>query len=379
MLPVKICGNIPAVMSIASQKERIAVLTGGGDCPGLNAAIGGVVLSAGGLYDVVGIRGGFNGLMGKGEYRPLSPDDVIDSMSAGGTILGSSSKGLFSSKIGTGQDRRIPTEVMSEAVSTIKSLGIRALVVIGGDGSLGTAMQFGDYGVDVVGMPKTIDNDVHGTDRSIGFRSEVDFIAEMLDRLRSTAHSMERILVAETMGRNSGHLALEGGFAGGSDVIVIPEIPATYPAILKHIREQRERGQTYALITVAEGASISNQEKSIYDRKNGGEDVYGGIAGKVVKGLASLTDPDEFEIRAVTLGHLQRGGDPRGYDRTLGRLLGDAAVQAIKDGNFNSMVAIQGEQIVTLPLNEVVGRIKMVDPNCQMVRAARNQGVSFGD
>lgn len=201
----------------------------------------------------------------------------------------------------------------------------------------------------------------------------------MLDRLRHTAHSQERTLVVETMGRNSGHLALEGGFAGGSDVIVIPEIPARYLSILEHIRKRRADGQVDSLITVAEGANISDEGLSINFSRNGGEDVYGGIAGKVVTKLASLILPDEFEIRTVTLGHLQRGGDPRGYDRTLGRLFGYAAVEAIRRGDFNTMVAIQGEQIVTLPLDEVVSKLKMVNPNCQMIMAARNQGVSFGD
>jgi phosphofructokinase-like protein len=355
----------------------IGIVTGGGDAPGLNAVIRAVVKTATGEYgmNVVGIEDGYEGLLGETKTRPLRPADVRGLLPRGGTILGTRNRGRFVEISPEGAVSR-PGAVYEEAVANLKRLGIDALVVLGGEGTLEIATELDRLGVTVCGVPKTIDNDLACTELTFGFVTALDIATEALDRLHTTAESHDRVMILEVMGRHAGWIALHSGIAGGADVILIPEIPFSMESVAEKIRARDLGGSNFSIIVVAEGAA-----------ERGGAEIYqdpgdahhaprlGGVGNYCQRELETLTGK---ETRCVVLGHLQRGGRPNAFDRMLATNYGSCAVRALAEGKRGVMVALQAGDVVTVPICEAIANIKTVPPEGQLVRTARDTGISFG-
>ena len=328
---------------------RIGVLTGGGDCPGLNAVIQAIVVRAEQYgFEVWGIEDGYKGLI-EGRAKPLRKEDVRDIYAIGGTILGSSRKNPAKSE-----------EDIRAVLDNIRKLGLDGLITIGGDDTLGAARRLYEKGVPVVGVPKTIDNDLSATDYSIGFWTAVQTIAEALERLHTTARSHKRIIVAEIMGRYAGWLALMGGLAGGAHIILIPEKPLDLDEVCRIIEERERRGEHYTLIAVAEGVKIpTTGELAVAEAE---KDEYGHVRlGGIAKFLeAELKRRLGKEVRSTILGYVQRGGSPVAFDRVLGIRLGFKAVDLVKEKKFGYAVVLRGTEIVPVKLDEVVGQLRKV-------------------
>ncbi len=356
--------------------KQIGVLTGGGDAPGLNAVIRAVVKTATNEYgwSVLGIEDGFEGLLGETRTRPLRPSDVRGLLPRGGTILGTRNRGHFA--IQRVEEKIIkPEAAYREAVANIERLRLDALVVIGGDGTQTIAYEFFQRGVPLVGVPKTIDNDLVGTELTFGFLTALDVATEALDRLHTTAESHDRVMVLEVMGRHAGWIALEAGLAGGADVILIPEIPFYIEKAASRVLERERNGRAFTIIVVAEGAVPVDGSPVYQDRGNAqSQPRLGGIGHVVADAIQQLTGK---ETRVVVLGHLQRGGSPTAYDRLLASSFGVAAVRALAAGEFGNMVCLKCGEIVTCPLSEAVLQIKRVPPDGQLVKTARNLGITF--
>lgn len=359
--------------------KRIGVLTSGGDCPGLNAVIYGVVQAATNRdWEVLGFNDGYEGLLPPVRYRILDRRSVAGIMHLGGTILGTTNRGHFVAKVDHGNKAQVPTSIIEQARETVEGLNLDALVCIGGDGSLTTALQLHESGFKVVGVPKTIDNDIEATAMTFGFDSAVASVVGALDRLHTTARSHKRVMVLETMGRYAGWIALYGGFAGGADVILIPEIPFDYEEVFKVVRERESYGSTSTMIVVAEGAFPKNGTYSTLAQsgEKAGEARLGGIAEQVAREIERATGK---EARSVVLGHLQRGGHPTTIDRILGCRFGVGAIDLIAEGKFGHMVSYHNYQVGDVPIAKAVSRLKKVAVDGQFVRMAREIGICFGD
>jgi ATP-dependent phosphofructokinase / diphosphate-dependent phosphofructokinase len=356
--------------------KRIGILTGGGDAPGLNAVIRAVVKSAfNSGIECLGIEDSFDGLIEAGRSRPLTPHDVRGIMRLGGTILGTTNRGNpFIDPIQTTDGLR---HYGDRVIEMFPKVGLDALVVIGGDGTLAIAHQFCQLGVPCVGVPKTIDNDIVGTTNCFGFDTAVAFATDAIDRLHTTAEAHKRILVVEVMGRYAGWIALHAGVAGGADAILIPEIPFDMAAVAKRLRERDLWGAKFSIVVVAEGAIPQGGKLALIEEAyRGRAERLGGIGANVCASLAALTGK---ETRSVVLGHLQRGGAPTSFDRVLATRFGGKAVELIKEGRFNTMVASAPPDIVARPLAEVVGRTKTVPHDYDLLLTAKALGVTFGD
>ena len=364
-----------------TEPKRIGILTGGGDCPGLNAVIRGVVKCAVHQYQLecVGILDSFDGLIHGPATLPLSWHNVKGLLFRGGTILGSTNKGdPFAYKESV--NGKIVTRNYSDAViENMEKLGLDGLIVIGGDGTMAITNKFVQQKkIRVVGVPKTIDNDIYGTDETFGFNTSVSIVTDALDRLQTTAASHHRVMILETMGRNAGWIALEAGIAGGADVILIPEIPFRIDPIVNTIEARETKGRRFTIICVSEGAAVDGGEQVIQDYvADSAEPVrLGGIAEWLAEQLKKRI---KSEVRYTVLGHIQRGGIPSAYDRVLCTRLGTHAVHAFMDGNHSNMVAIHNNKVTLFPIADVAGKNRLVDPDGDTVRAARDTGVSFGD
>jgi ATP-dependent phosphofructokinase / diphosphate-dependent phosphofructokinase len=359
--------------------QRIGVLTGGGDCPGLNAVIRAVVKTAIGHYgwEVIGIKDGFEGLILPEKTVELTFSSVRGILPLGGTILGTTNRANpFDYPVVDGDGHETHRSVATEILRRAGQLGLDALVVIGGDGSLHIAQKLYEMGLPLVGVPKTIDNDVGGTDITFGFDTALDVATQAIDRLHTTAESHHRIMLVEVMGRNAGWLALQSGLAGGADVILLPEIPFSIQRIDEKVEERDRLGRLFSIVVVAEGA-----------RPEGGQQVFqeqraaltakrlGGLSYVVAERLAAVSDK---EIRVTVLGHLQRGGSPTSFDRILGTRFGVAAVDLIAQGGLGRMVALRGEEIKDLPITEAVAELKTVPLDSDLIHAARCMGISLG-
>lgn len=356
---------------------RIGILNSGGDCPGLNAVIYGVVGAAHQLgWEVIGFRDGFEGLLPPGDFMVLEPHAMPGILKQGGTILGTTNKGHFAAKVGEGNVAEIPTEIIEKAKTTLKLLEIRALIVVGGDGSLTTGMQLMRHGLPVVGVPKTIDNDIAATAMTFGFDSAVSTVVDALDRLHTTADSHKRVMVVEVMGRNAGWIALWGGIAGGAHVILIPEIPFSFESVARTIQNREANGLHSTMIVVAEGARIPGGDTVTRERSTMAEHRLGGIGEFVASRIAEMTGK---ETRSCTLGHLQRGGSPTSLDRLLGTRFGVKAVKLIEEGKFGHMVSYQAYHVDSVPIEEAVSYCRLVEPASEVVQTARAVGISFGD
>ena len=356
---------------------KIGILNSGGDCPGLNAVIHGVVGAADQLgWEVIGFRDGFEGLLPPGDFTVLKPKDTIGILKLGGTILGTTNKGHFAAKIGKGDIAEVPPEIVAKAKQTMDELGITALVIVGGDGSLTTGLQLYREGWPIIGVPKTIDNDLSATAFTFGFDSAVSTVVDALDRLHTTGESHKRVMVLEVMGRHAGWIALWGGIAGGANVVLLPEIPFTFEKITEFINQRDAQGYHSTLVVVAEGASMPDGHIVTMDPNAGGEVRLGGIGEQVATKLQKLTGKD---TRACTLGHLQRGGSPTALDRILGMRFGVMAVKLAKEGRFGRMVSYQSYHVDSVPIEEAVHQLRLVEPASELVQAAKAVGICLGD
>ena len=361
--------------------KTIGMLTGGGDAPGLNTVIRAAVRKIKKHYGwkIIGIKESFEGLItGEGNIE-LTSETVRGLLTKGGTILGTSNKANpFSYPTNRG-GKLIAVDHSGLVMERINSMGIDALMVIGGDGTMTFAQKFHELGVPVVGVPKTIDNDLSGTDRTFGFDTAVGCVTWCLDRLHSTAESHDRVIIVEAMGRDAGWITLHAGIAGGADVILIPEIPFTYASIAKKIHSRQAKGSDFSIVVVAEGAMAKDeQETTKIDEGDPrfGLPRLGGIGYKVKEGIERHTD---LETRVVVLGHLQRGGSPNSYDRVLATRFGCGAVDLIAQGKFGRMVVTQKDNITSIPIVDAIKENRKVNIDSEIIQAARDIGISFGD
>jgi 6-phosphofructokinase 1 len=358
---------------------RIAISTGGGDAPGLNAVIRAAVLSAIDRgWHVLGIKKGYAGLLGDDDVIPLGRDQVRGIGHLGGTILGTTNRGNpFSYPLRQPDGSYIAIDRSDELVENAHNLGIDAIISIGGDGSLAIAQRLAEKGMRMVCVPKTIDNDVAGTITTFGFDTAVNTAMEAIDKLHTTAESHDRVIVMEVMGRSAGFIALHSGVSGAAHVILIPEIPYNVDVVCDAILERERRGRHFDIVVVAEGAFEKGGEESTLGASMPGQAKrVGGVAERLAAQIQAKTGK---ECRSLVLGHLQRGGMPTGYDRLLATRFGGAAVEAVDQGKWGHMVALRSPDIVAIPIVEVLGQTRRVDPNHDIVRTARRVGISFGD
>ncbi len=358
-------------------KKRIGILNAGGDCPGLNAVIRGVVKA--GIqhgFDVVGFLRGYEGLVDPVTYLPLTYQNTSGILTLGGTILGSTNKGRFAATVGVNDRQELDPTLVAGVRTTFEQLNLSGLICVGGDGSLAVAQQFYEHGLPVVGVPKTIDNDLSATAFTFGFDSAVVCATDALDRLHTTAASHERIMVLEVMGRHAGWIALHAGIAGGGDVILIPEIHWTFEQVCQKILDRERNGKKFTLIVVAEGAELPSGGMVTAEAEQLGRQVRLGGIGAVV--ASEIEKRLGRETRTVVLGHLQRGGQPTTFDRVLATQLGAHAVRLVIQERWGEMVCYQPPEIESIPIIDAV-KLRRVDPHGSTVQAARSLGISFGD
>ena len=358
--------------------KKIGILTGGGDAPGLNAVIRAAVKTAISVYncEVFGIKNGYDGFLEDDGVIPLGMEEVRGILPRGGTILGAANRGNPYARKVIRNGQEVTIDVSDEIVKGIQKLKLDALLVLGGDGTLRIAHELSQKGVAIIGVPKTIDNDIGGTEITFGFDTALNIATEALDRLHTTAESHHRAMVLELMGRDAGFIALQAGLSGGADVILIPEIPFKFESILAKVRERSEKGRKFSILAVSEGAKPEGGSQ-VFSRK--GDEVYvprlGGIGGIVGEYL----EKQGFESRVTVLGHLQRGGTPTSFDRSLATRYGAAAVRLAARGGFDRMVALQSGRITDIALEEATAITKRVKLDDDAVITARNIGISFGD
>lgn len=351
--------------------KQIGILSGGGDAPGLNAVIRAVVRTAIGEFGmkVIGIEDSFEGILGTPKTVSLTTKSVSGILPRGGTILGTRNRGSFV-KMVDGKPF-YPEMPIGEALANLDILEIEALIVLGGEGTLAIAEQFQKRGFPVIGVPKTIDNDLAATELTFGFMTALDIATEALDRLHTTAASHDRVMILEVMGRNTGWIALHAGLAGSADIILIPEIPFSFDSVVRKVVEREKSGSRFTNIVVAEGAMEVGKSEIYSDTQ---ELRLGGIGEYVRRRVEELTGK---ESRCVVLGHLQRGGSPNAFDRMLGTNFGACAVRALASGEVGKMVALQAGTVVTVPISDACTAIKTVPIDGQLVRSARDIGISF--
>jgi len=359
--------------------KRFGVLTGGGDCPGLNAVIRAVVKSAIHNFgmEVLGIENGFEGLVFPGKIKPLGYEEVKGILPRGGTILGSSNRANPFAMPIKKPEGEVVLDCSKQVMARCDESGIEALVVIGGDGTLKIAKELKDkFGLKLVGIPKTIDNDLSATDVTFGFDSAVQTATEAIDKLHTTAESHHRVMLVEVMGRDVGWIALHSGLAGGADAILIPEIPYYIEKLVKKIEMRESKGRMFSIVVVAEGARPVGGKMSVIEKKHLPWSLprLGGAAERVAEEIERLM---EKETRVSVLGHIQRGGSPTPFDRNLGTRFGVCAVNLISEGKFGQMVCLRGNEIKWVELPQAVGKKKLVEPKGEMVMSTRAVGVDF--
>jgi 6-phosphofructokinase 1 len=360
-------------------KKKMAILTAGGDCPGINAVIRAVTKTAVNDYgmEVVGIEDGYLGLI-EGRWHDLAYERVSGILTQGGTILGTSNKANpFKYQVDLGGGKTAFEDVSDRAIANFEKTGASVLVAIGGDGTLNISHLLGEKGVPVVGIPKTIDNDVDCTDFTFGFDSAVATAAEGVDKIHTTAQSHHRVMFIEVMGRYVGWLALHAGVAGGGDVILIPEIPYDVDVICEEAVSRSKKGKKFSIVVVAEGARARGGDVVVRKvvRESTDPVRLGGVGNVLADEVESRTG---LETRVTVLGHLQRGGSPTAFDRVLATRFGTDAARLAYDGGFGSMVALRGQDIVAVPISDAIGKLKSVPPDHSLMRSAISVGTSFG-
>jgi phosphofructokinase-like protein len=361
-----------------SEIRKIGICTGGGDCPGLNAVIRAAVKTAihKYRYEVVGIRDGFDGLIWPEKSIPLTLNHVSGILSRGGTILGTTNRGNpFAYHVNLDGEEKVH-DYSAEVIRNARAMQLDALIVVGGDGTQKIALELGNRGLPVVGVPKTIDNDLGATDVTFGFDSAIHVATDAIDRIQTTAESHHRVMIVEVMGRDAGWIALHAGLAGGAHVILIPEIPFTIENICAYIGQRRVLGKRYTIVSLAEGVTVPEEISKDYLQRYGAVPKAVAVGNLIGESIAACS---QKEVRVTVLGHTQRGGSPSPYDRTLGTRFGVAAVDLIARRGFGKMVALRGTSIEVVDIAEAVGRMKSVDPHGELVTAARSVGIHFGD
>lgn len=358
--------------------RSIAVMTGGGDCPGLNAVIRAVAKTAMNKYGlkVWGVQDGFLGLI-EDRMDPLSYDDVSNILTVGGTILGTSNVAdPFNFAVRVGDKTRLK-DVSDGCIKRLKQRDVGALVCIGGDGTMASAARLAKKGLTIFGVPKTIDNDLYGTDVTFGFNTAVTIATEAIDRIHTTASSHHRVMIVEVMGRYAGWIALYSGAAGGADVILIPEIPYRLQKVCEYVMRRSQRGKRFSIIVVSEGAMEKGGRMVVKKRIAGSPDPLrlGGIANKLADDINRQTG---LQCRAIILGHVQRGGTPTPYDRVLATNFGHTAVELLVKGVRNHLVVLKNGELSSIPLFRVAGKIKQVPRKHSLIKAALAVGTSFG-
>ena len=358
--------------------KRIGILTGGGDAPGLNAVIRAVVKTAIYTYrcEVIGIRNGYDGFLEENGVVPLGIEQVRGLLPRGGTILGAANRGNPYARKVIRDGKEVTIDVSDEIVKGILRLNLDALLVLGGDGTLHIAHELYLKGAPIIGVPKTIDNDIGGTEATFGFDTAVTTATEAIDKLHTTAEAHHRVMVLELMGRNAGFIALRAGISGGADVILIPEIPFRFEAVVAKVRQRVVRGMLFSIIAVSEGANPA-QGSQVFSRA--GDEIYTPRLGGIGNVVGEYIEQQGFETRVTVLGHLQRGGSPTPFDRWLATCYGAEAVRLAVQGKFDRMVSLQGGSIGDVSLEEAIAVPKRVDLNHDSVVTAREMGVSFGD
>ena len=358
--------------------KRLGILTGGGDAPGLNAVIRAAVKTA--IYEygceVLGIRDGYDGFIDEGGIIPLDIQDVRGILPRGGTILGTANRGNPYARKVIRDGKEVTIDVSSEIIKSIKQLDLDALLVLGGDGTLHIAHELYLNGAPIIGVPKTIDNDIGGTETTFGFDTAVTTATEAIDKLHTTAEAHHRVMVLELMGRNAGFIALHAGISGGTDVILIPEIPFKFESVLAKVRQRVERGYLFSIIAVSEGAKPV-EGVQVFSRA--GDEIYVPRLGGIGQVVGEYIDQQGYETRVTVLGHVQRGGTPTPFDRWLATRYGAAAVRLAAEGKFDRMVSLHAGKIVDVSLEEAIAVPKRVDINDDAVITARGMGISFGD
>jgi len=358
--------------------KRMGILTGGGDAPGLNAVIRAAVKTAIYKYgcEVIGIRDGYDGFIDEGGIIPLGIQDVRGILPRGGTILGAANRGNPYARKVIQNGKEVTIDVSEEIVKGIKRLNLDALLVLGGDGTLRSAHELYLQGAPIIGVPKTIDNDIGGTEATFGFDTAVTTATEAIDKLHTTAEAHHRVMVLEVMGRNAGFIALHAGISGGSDVILMPEISFKYESVVKKVQERVDRGMLFSIVVVSEGAKPV-EGGQVFSRV--GDDVYVPRLGGISQKVGEYIEEQGFETRVTILGHVQRGGTPTPFDRWLATRYGAAAVRLAVQGKFDHMVSLQAGKVVDVPLAEAMAVPKRVDINEDAVITARGMGIAFGD
>lgn len=363
---------------LKSVTRTIGILTSGGDCPGLNAAIRGVCRAAYDRYNmsIIGIANGYRGLI-EADARLLKPEDFSGILTRGGTILGTSREKPFKSRKGE-YDSEVAQDKVEIIKENYKKLNLDCLVVLGGNGTNTTGYLLSKEGLNVIGLPKTIDNDIVGTDITFGFHSAVSIATEAIDRLHSTAHSHNRVMVIELMGHKAGWLALYAGVAGGGDIILIPEIPYNMEAITRHLLKRARDGKSFSIVVVAEGAlSVEEAQMEKKERKKYREKTaQPSIGYRVAREIEEATG---METRVTVLGYLQRGGIPSAWDRVLATTFGTAAAELLARGDYGKMVCMRGNEVGSVSLEDVAGKYKAVPPDHYMIDTARSVGTCMGD
>ena len=358
--------------------KRIGVLTGGGDCPGLNAVIRAVVKTADNDYDVtvIGFKDGYEGLI-ENRYMELSNKDVSGILTYGGTILGTSNKADPFHFPVLEDETYIYLDRSNQAIRNFEALGLDALLAIGGDGTMAASARMMEKGLPIIGIPKTIDNDLWGTDVTFGFDSAVTTATEAIDKIHTTAQSHHRVMIIEVMGRYAGWLALASGLAGGGDIILLPEFPYDIEAVCNAVKTRNAAGKRFSIVVVGEGAKAMGGEMVVDQNVETSPDRIrlGGISRQVAAQITGLTN---IESRVTILGHLLRGGSPTSYDRILATLLGTAAVHMVMNGKIGQMVAMKNGSIGSTPISEVAGKMRVVTHDHPYVKAALSLGVCVG-
>lgn len=357
-------------------KKRIGIINSGGDCPGLNTVIDAIVKNLTPEYEVLGFIKGFEGLL-TNNYLVLEKVYTSQNRWIGGTFLKSVNRGNFPGKIGQGQTTHAEEAVIKKAYDNYKSLELEGLIIIGGDGTLTMGNNLQRYGFNIVGVPKSIDNDLDFTDFTFGFHTAVQITTEALDRLHTTATSHERVMILEVMGRHAGWIALYSGIAGGANVILLPEISSRFKTVKEFLEARIARGRKSSLIVVAEGAHPIDLSQSFkHSEGKSSEALLGGIGDQLASYLNQF---EHFDARATTLGHIQRGGSPNSFDRILSTRLGAQAAELFRARKWGKMVTYKNNEINEIDIADAVKRLKSVDPDSQIVKQARSVGIGFGD
>lgn len=353
--------------------RKIGIVNAGGDCAGINAVISAVVKRGTALgYEFIGFERGWEGLLSPLMYRVLDVNAVRNISYLGGTVLRTTNHGRFGGKVGAGEKGIIPQEILQEAKGHLDKLGIEGLILIGGDGTMSAGLQLADHGVNIVGVPKTIDNDLGSTDQTFGFSTAVGIAMDAIDKIQTTAFSHDRTIFVECMGRHAGWISLFAGLAGSADAILLPEFPFAVEKFIDYLRKRKEEHKYSGVVVVAEGLKLGDELTESFGKSS--EIKLGGVSLQLMNLIDNLV-PDEFEMRNVVLGHVQRGGSPNAEDRILARSYGVAAIEAYHKGEFNHLVCLRSGEMKVSPISDAVATLKLVTSETKEYQVAKKLGV----